>query len=306
MRLLSLLVVALVLVALPARATPLVTPTWVSEQGSSGDLVILDIRWRTSADGPHPFEAGHLPGAVKADYFNDGWRETLSDVPGMMPPPDRLEMRLSDWGVAEGLHVVIVHAGQDGMDFAAAARAYWTLKVLGHESVSILDGGVKAWEAQGLPLSQDPSEPLPDFFEVRLQSQWIADGGAVQDSLEGSRATALLDGRTLGEFEGVAAPQGITAPKDRWGHLPGALHHDLMAAVDPETGKLLPVDSLRQQLAHVPLDSPVITYCNTGHYSAAHWFILREVLGHPDVAVYDASLAGWQGDIVQQALLATH
>ena len=46
---------------------------------------------------------------------------------------------------------------------------------------------------------------------------------------------------------------------------------------------------------HVP-KGPAISYCNTGHTAALNWFVLSEVLGRDEVALYDGSMTEWTQD----------
>jgi thiosulfate/3-mercaptopyruvate sulfurtransferase len=98
----------------------------------------------------------------------------------------------------------------------------------------------------------------------------------------------LLDSRSAAHFEGrEKSPQALRA-----GRLPGAVHLDHARAYDPAGQHLRPPVELEALFGAVPA-GPVINYCNTGHQAATTWFVLSEVLGRPDISLYDGSMSQW-------------
>lgn len=264
---------------------PLVSPSWLAERLGGSGILVLDIR-STESGGRAAFEAGHIPGAVHSDYA-EGWRIARGGAGGLLPDPDALARLLGGLGLTPAHHVVIVSAGLAPADFSAAARVYWTLKTAGHARVSILDGGYEAWRREGLPVqpgasAPQPGAPYPVAAEGRLRAG-IAD-------IEKGGAT-LLDGRSRAQFEGrEKSPQAARA-----GRLPGAAHLDHTLAFVPGTGRLKAPEELEQLYAPLP-PGPVVSYCNTGHLASTNWFVLSEVLGRPDVTLYDGSMSEWTQD----------
>ena len=140
--------------AVPAHsattAAPLVDAAWAVSHIGQENIRFLDIR----AGGGAVSDAGHIPGAVFSDYFRAGWRVTgAGGTPGMLPPVADLEILVGGLGIANASHVIIVARGLSAIEMASAARVYWTFKVLGHDAVSILDGGFLAY-------AQDKKNPL--------------------------------------------------------------------------------------------------------------------------------------------------
>ena len=101
---------------------------------------VIDIR------DPKSYAAAHIPGAVNAPYGS--WRGPASS-PGELPELARLTAQVRRLGLTPATRAVVVSSGADATDFGAAARVYWTLKVLGLKELSVLNGGVKAWAAAG-------------------------------------------------------------------------------------------------------------------------------------------------------------
>ena len=130
------------------QVQPLVDAAWLN--GHLGDVVVLDIRYGAPEGADREaFESGHLPGAVYASYARKPWRVERDGVPGMMPAIDDLERLIGGLGVSNEDHVVIVSGGTSAGALGAATRLYWQFKVVGHEPVSILDGGYAAWISAG-------------------------------------------------------------------------------------------------------------------------------------------------------------
>ena len=129
-------------------ATPLVNAGWVKDNIGKPDVVFLDVRGSAGA-----FRAGHIPGAVFTSYGRDKWRVEMQGVPGMLPPLKNLEKLIGGLGIGNDTHVVLVPGGYSSGDMGIATRIYWTFKVLGHDAVSILDGGFLAY-------AQDKKNPL--------------------------------------------------------------------------------------------------------------------------------------------------
>lgn len=129
------------------QSQPLVDTAWLSGHLGSPGLVVIDVR--APAKDVDPYAAGHVPGARAAAYSSFGWRATVDGVREQLPPIPQIETLIAGLGVGPRSHVVIVPAGETATDFGAATRVYWTFKVLGHEAVSILDGGWRAWTAAG-------------------------------------------------------------------------------------------------------------------------------------------------------------
>jgi thiosulfate/3-mercaptopyruvate sulfurtransferase len=255
-------------------------------------LVVLDIRSSIDGGGKAAYEAGHIPGAVHTDYVADGWRAKVGQVPGLLPPLEHLAALIGRLGIKPHDDVVIVPAGVSATDFAAAARVYWTLKTIGHGQQAILDGGFRGWtadptrpvEAGSSPERTAP--PYPVVMQQRLRS--TADATLVASR---SKLATLVDARSTSYFEGrEKAPEAARA-----GHIPGAVSRDYAEAFDPATGQLKPHDELAALYDAIP-KGPAISYCNTGHTAALNWFVMSELLGREEVALYDGSMTDWTQD----------
>lgn len=269
---------------------PLVSVDWLADHLGNPSILIVDIRSAESG-GPASFEAEHIPGSVHSDYAADGWRIAEGGAGGLLPDAKSLSALLGRIGLTPQHHAIVVSAGGAPSDFSAAARVYWTLKVAGHERVSILDGGYKVWHESRKPEEAGPSLPrASEPYPVQFVEGLRAEVARVEAAVARTDAT-LLDGRSHAQFDGrEKSPQVARA-----GHLPGAVHLDHGEAFQPGTGRLRPPAELEHLFERVP-PGPVISYCNTGHLASTNWFVLSEMLRRPDVTLYDGSMSEWTQD----------
>jgi thiosulfate/3-mercaptopyruvate sulfurtransferase len=269
---------------------PLVTAEWLAAHLDDPDLIVLDIRSAIDGGGAEAYLRSHIPGAIHSDYDKAGWRVTRGNLPTQLPSVPELEKLAGETGIDEDVHVVVVPAGVHVLDFGAAARVYWTLKVLGHKQVSILDGGYAAWTADAAnPVETEVRAPSPRIFTAEIDKSLLATLDEVGEARAG-RAT-LVDARPASFFVGREKHPGSQA----YGHIPGAVNVDSAALYDAKANRLKSKDELAAALAGVP-SGPVTSYCNTGHWAATDWFVLSEVLGREDVKLYPGSMVEWTAD----------
>lgn len=270
---------------------PLITVDELAGETGKPGLVLLDIRSAVDGGGRAAYEAGHIPGAIHTDYVAGGWRvKGESGGTGMLPDEAALGRLLGSLGITPAGHVVVVPAGTSAGDLAAAARVYWTVKVAGHENVSLLDGGTAAWAASGRALETEIPAPesVPDY-PVRLRGDLRATLADVERVVvEGG--PQLVDSRNERSFVG----EEKSPVAARAGRIPGAAHQDNVMAFDTDAARLKAKDELASLFA-LP-DGEVVTYCNTGQQAATNWFVLSELLGRPAVRLYDGSLSEWTAD----------
>jgi thiosulfate/3-mercaptopyruvate sulfurtransferase len=286
----SILTLGATFTASAADAPPLVSVEWLNSHLQDKNLVVLDIRSAIDGGGAKAYAEAHIPGSVHSDYDKAGWRVTRGTVPFMLPSVAELEKLIGDIGIDETTRVVVVPAGVSFTDFGAAARSYWTLKVVGVNDVSILDGGIAAWKMAGLPVKSGVKKPSPTIFTATLNERLLSHAADVAKA-ETTRSATLIDARPASFFTGkVKAPAALA-----YGHIPGAINLDSASFYDAKANKLKPRAELVSLAAHVPA-GPVVSYCNTGHWAATDWFVLHELVGRKDVSLYDGSMVEWTAD----------
>ncbi|MGI9351182.1 MAG: sulfurtransferase [Rhizobiaceae bacterium] len=284
--------ILLFLVLLPCAAIsgehpgPLVEAEWLQANLEKRELVVLDIRSpRKSRDF---YAEGHIKGAVSAPY-NHGWRKTINGVVGMLPPVPEISEHIGSLGIGNNMHVVIAPFGNSSTDFSAATRIYWTFKVLGHNSISILNGGYAAWLSKGGKLSNEGVVPIPRRFEAVYQTNLVASEKEVFENL--NTGAILVDARPAAQYEGKAKSPVVA----RAGTIPNSVNFRQSLLYNPKATTFLSqerIDTSAQKLG-LERQKSTIAFCNTGHWASIAWFALSEVSGRKDVKLYDGSMAEW-------------
>jgi thiosulfate/3-mercaptopyruvate sulfurtransferase len=282
MKRLSTLIASLgLVVASAAAAQPLLTPQELQAKLGDANVRVIDIR------DPKSYAANHIPGAVNAPYGQ--WRGPATN-PGELPALPKLTTLVQSLGLTPSTHAVVVSSGADATDFGASARVYWTLKVLGLQQLSLLNGGVKAWEQAKLPQSKEPVKVAASSFQPQLNQDLIATTDEVRQHVERKDAV-LIDARPAAFFNGETRAPAAKVP----GTLPDAvnLQHDKWFA--PGSATFIGAEQARQIAAVSPFDATkdTISFCNTGHWAATNWFAMSEVLGHENVKLYAGSMTEW-------------
>jgi thiosulfate/3-mercaptopyruvate sulfurtransferase len=244
---------------------------------------VLDCRWQLAGGADRDgYDRGHLPGAVFVDLDRD-----LSGPPGPggrhpLPTPEAFQAAMRRAGVGQDRPVVAYDQGQPG----GAARAWWLLGWFGHPSARVLDGGLPAWVAAGLPLATEVPDPEPGDLVARPGGRPVLDAAG---AAELAAAGVLLDVRAPARYQGLEEPVDPVA-----GHIPGARNAPITDfAGDPG----LPASGRLRELlaAHGVGDGrPVGAYCGSG-VVAAQLVLALEVAGVP-AALYPGSWSEWVAD----------
>ena len=256
-----------------------------------GDVLVIDCRFDLTdpAKGERAWLAGHVPGAVYAHLDRD-----LSDLSkrglGRHPLPDdtAFSASLSGWGWRPDLDVVVY---DDANGALAAARLWWMLRLVGHERVAVLDGGLAAWKEAGFPLESAPVQRTHDNVHVRFDTRALVGF----DELEQRRQQAssrVLDARALPRYRGEVEPLDPVA-----GHVPGALNRPFADNLDSH-GHFKPAQALRAEyeaiLAGVRAQD-TIHMCGSG-VTACHNLLAMEHAGLTGSRVFAPSWSGWVSD----------
>ena len=270
----------------------LISPQALEQRRSQPGLVILDCRFALEDPdyGQRSYAEGHIAGASFADLERDLSGAVTKGVTGRhpLPEPEALIERLKTWGLDNDSEVVLYDDGPG----AYAARAWWLLAWLGkRDGVYILDGGLKAWHAAGLPLSLDPPQNGRGTFSGAPDASLLIDAQALQQGL-GEPAMTLLDARALPRFKGEVEPIDPIA-----GHIPGAQCAAFTNNLGAD-GRFLPAEQLKQRFAEkLGERSPteLVAYCGSG-VTACHNLFALCLAGYPLGRLYAGSWSEWIND----------
>jgi thiosulfate/3-mercaptopyruvate sulfurtransferase len=270
-----------------AHPHALVQTDWVAAHGSDPHVRLVEVDVDTTAYG-----SGHIPGAIGWDWTIDLQRRPVRDI------PDRAEWEslLSRSGI--GSDDLVVLYGDNHNWFAAFA--YWLLKLFGHADVALMDGGRAKWIAEERELNVDVPSPAPARYEAKEPNLALRAFRDEVAAVIGRAPVALVDVRSPKEYSGeLLAPENLPQEgAQRGGHIPGAWNIPWVTAVAAD-GAFRPAAELKSIYSSqgVTPDRTTIAYCRIGERSAHTWFVLRELLGYPDVRNYDGSWTEWGSSI---------
>jgi thiosulfate/3-mercaptopyruvate sulfurtransferase len=270
-----------------ANPDSLVSTEWLAQRLDAPDIRIVDGTWYMPSEGKNAralYEAQHIPGAVFFDI--DEIADTASDLPHMLPSPEKFSARVRKLGLGDGNRIIVY----DQHGLMSAPRVWWTFRIFGHKDVAVLDGGLPKWIAEGRPVEDRPAQPRERHFTARLNNLMVRDKDQVQRNLATHREQ-VVDARAAGRFN---ATEPEPRPGLRRGHIPGSLNVPFTTLLDPATKTFLPTPALTAKFrnAGVDLAKPVVTSCGSGITAAVLSFALH-LIGHDDVALYDGSWADW-------------
>jgi len=264
----------------------LVSTDWVAQHLNDTAIRIVEVDVDTAA-----YDQGHVPNAIAWNWTTELCDTLVRDI----IPPAKFEALMATSGIGNDTTVILY--GDNNNWFAA--WALWQMKVYGHQDVRIMNGGRKKWLAEGRELgNQAPPTASASYRAGAADVSLRAFLPEVQAAVKSGRA-ALVDVRSPAEFTGeILAPPGLPETCQRGGHIPGAKSIPWGKACN-EDGTFKSPDDLRQLYggAGVTPDRPVIAYCRIGERSSHTWFVLKHLLGYPDVKNYDGSWTEW-GNLV--------
>jgi len=225
----------------------------------------------------------HIPGAVFFDI--DHISDHSTDLPHMLPSPQEFATAARRLGVEPNSRIVVY----DTPGMFSAPRVWWSFRAMGHNDVVVLDGGLKAWLAEGRPVESGWREPPHGEFKAHSVSSLVRGLDDVRGIVDRGGAQ-LVDARSAVRFRGEASEP---RPGLREGYMPG-VHNVPWSTILRPDGTLADVETLRAAFAAggVDLAGPIVTTCGSG-ISAAILAIALARLGRDDVAVYDGSWADW-------------
>jgi len=261
-----------------------------SELGNSR-LALIDARFGLGdlGQGERDYADGHLPGAVYAHLDRD-----LSDHGRLrhgrhpLPAAQAFCERLGAWGITPA-HQVVVYDARDGA--MAAARAWFLLRLLGHQRAAVLDGGYARWMQLGLPTSSEVPRPMPTTYAADYDALLLADAQELSHPGDAD-APLLIDARAAERFRGDVEPLDKKA-----GHVPGAVNRPFAQNLQAD-GRFRPAAELAGEYrallnGRAPHDA--VLMCGSG-VTACHDLLAMEHAGLRGARLYPDSWSGWIGD----------
>lgn len=287
-RIIATLAVSFGLISAASAASygPLVEPQDLSVSLNSVSPVLLDVR-------NSGYEEGHVEGAISAPY---SLFRGPAENPGQLIDVPSFEVSLEKIGLEQDAPIVIISQGNNNSDFGAAARVYWTLKSTGFTDLTILNGGQDGWVAAGLPIGNQATTLPASELDLEFNRTWYADTAHVAGVVNGSSSAVLADARLTAFYQGDRAHPAASQP----GTLPGAVNQPFTQFFDGESSAIsskVDIAELKKTL-NVQDGQEVISFCNTGHWAATHWFATSEIAGVENAKLYAGSMVEYsQNDL---------
>lgn len=263
-----------------AHPEVLVNTQWLAENLNNPNVRIVEVDQNSEV-----YKDAHLPGAVFWNIFTD-----------LLQPNLRVNFELTAWekllsnsGITPET-TVVAYGSYPGV----GAWIFWLLNVLGHENVRVLNGGYQKWKAEGYPIVTALSSFAPTQYKIQKLDNSLR---AFQEDVKGfigQKNGVLLDVRTVQEYRGEwflnKPPEGT----ERAGHIPGSVHLEhLLVFKEDGTFKLMDELQAVYESHGITANKNIIPYCAIGGRSGCIWFVLKYLLGYPNVRNYDGSWNEW-------------
>lgn len=273
----------------------LVPTEWLKQHLGDTNVVVVDIRGSvtsqdlgggrqtaTYAGDPDAYAAGHIPGAVFVDWTRD-IVDPHAEVKAQIAGPEDFASAMIERGIGDDTHVVIA----DDTGGHLATRLWWALRYMGHDTVSVLEGGYNAWVAAGGELTSEPTVVRSGaVFTPRVRPELRVEWQEVLAFVQAG-GPQIVDARSPGQFHGQVQRGS------RGGHIPGAVNLPASAMVDDD-GTWKSAEELRQMAiaAGLDLERPIVAYCNGGVTATQAMFGLERA-GAAQLSNYDGSWNEW-------------
>jgi len=266
-----------------ARPEFLVETEWVASHLNDPNVRIVE-----SDEDILLYNTGHIPGAIKIDWFTT-----------LQAPLERdfltqkaFEKLCSDSGI--GNDTTVVFYGDKNNWFAC--YAFWLFEYYGHKNRKIMNGGRNKWTMEGRPLTREVSTFPKTSYRAQSAEKTIR---AFRDEVfkHVEQHLPLVDVRSPQEYTGelIHMPGYPQEGAQRGGHIPGAMNIPWSMAINQTDGTFKSSGELNDlyEAHNIRREQKIIAYCRIGERSSHTWFVLKYLLGYPDVKNYDGSWTEW-------------
>jgi thiosulfate/3-mercaptopyruvate sulfurtransferase len=276
-----------------AHPEVVVDTKWVEDHIQDPNVRIAEVDY----DPKSNYMLGHVPGAVLFD-----WRQDINDpITRNVLGKQECQNLLQNAGINDDTTLVLY--GDFNNWFAAFA--FWVFKYYGYKDLRLMNGGRKKWLLEDRPLTKDIPQQYPkgNFKASGPDNNIRVFLNYVKQSLD-TKDRKLVDVRSPKEFTGeiLAPPEYPTEHAQRGGHIPGAANIPWGQAVNDGDGTFKSVDELKKlyEAKDITPDKEIIAYCRIGERSSHTWFVLKYLLGYPNVKNYDGSWTEWGNMIANE------
>jgi len=276
-----------------AHPEVLVDTEWVANNPPNDTRKIVEVDY----DPENSYRLGHINGASLIWWKRDVNHPITRDIVNK----EQFEKLMSKNGITPDTEVILY--GDFNNWFAAFV--FWVFKYYGHKNIKIMNGGRKKWELENRDYTKDEPQISESSYSAQTADESVrAYLEDVRSALDKSDTT-LVDVRSPKEFTGeiTAPPEYPMEHAQRGGHIPGANNITWATAVNDADGTFKTVEELKNNYEPkgVTPDKKVICYCRIGERSSHSWFVLKYLLGYPNVVNYDGSWTEW-GNMIKNPI----
>lgn len=263
-----------------AHPEVLVDTQWLADHLDDPSLRVIEVDMN-----PDLYQNNHIPEAVFWNVLSDLFQPNLR----INFDPTAIKNLLSRSGITQDT-TIVAYGSYPG----TGAWIFWFLKMIGHPDVRVLNGGHQKWMTENRPVTATFSTPTPtQYLPKPLDTSLQVLSAEVKAAISNPNQV-LVDVRTLAEYQGDVYLMKPPEETERAGHIPSAIHLEHTLTLN-EDGTFKSFDELQSLFAGkgITPDREVFPYCAVGGRSAYIWFVLKYLLGYPQVRNYDGSWNEW-------------
>ena len=271
----------------------LVDTEWVSKNPPNDNRKYVEVDY----DPENGYKKGHIKGATLI-----WWKRDINDpIARDIINKEQFQELMAKNGIKSDTEVIMY--GDFNNWFAAFS--FWVFKYYGHENIKIMNGGRKKWELENREYTtEEPQIDKTSYTAKEPDEQLREYLDGVKKALDDNNIV-MVDVRSPKEFTGeiTAPPEYPMEHAQRGGHIPGANNIPWSTAVNDADGTFKSAEELKQiyESKGITSDKNVICYCRIGERSSHSWFVLKYLLGYPNVRNYDGSWTEW-GNMIKNPI----
>lgn len=265
-----------------------VSVDWLAENLGATNLKVIYVG--TGGGAKRSYKKGNIPGSIFIDANDIMESPKTKGKTGIVANKEKFEKVMSKNGISTDDVIVVYGKYSGAWDAAWVARMWWTLKYYGHKKAGFLDGGIETWKSKGMKLSGGSPTVTPTAYSAAEPDASLrATGDYVLAKLNNPKNVVILDDREIDEWEGKAK-----FGSERGGRIPGAVFLNWKEVMNSDR-TFKPKEELKQmyEAKGVTPDKEIIIYCQGGVRVSHTLFVLKEILGYPNVRNYDGSWDEW-------------